>query len=1206
MHHPLEKKLDHLRRRQLTLAIIQCVSYLVIAAVAGVAVLGTIDYWIRFQDAGMRVICALALLGLVGWTSYRFLYLQFLSKSWRKRLTSLRLAQRVEETFPSLGDSLASSVEFLNQSEDDPKAGSAALRRAVIAATTAQTQDLSFTDSLDHRPAVRATTVAVAMCLLAATFAVLDPLWVQVAVARLAYPLGDVSWPQKTHLELVQRVQRVAAGGPFEVEVVDAFGAKLPKDATIFYRYEKPDSTVEEQTEPMRHLGQTLLARRENVTAEFSYRIEGGDDRSMQWIDVEVVEPPSVRALSVRLVPPPYTGWPSVTLDENLAAGFRALVGTTVHIQATANKPLRSVTMHLGPDKTIPTQLASDSLGFVVAPEHGFKIDDSADFWFEMVDSQGLKGGQDTRWDIRAVEDRPPSVSIERPTATVYATPQAAVPLQLLVKDDLAIKNVTLVARLENEKSPSDEQQPPNDHQIKLFHGPKQAPQSTGSSDPQASPVDQSSTDGFPTSAAAGQSLPLEYRWELDTLQLDGTWLQPGSQVIFFVTAEDYRPQQGKSDTRRLVIITPQQMADRIATRQEFILAELARVLKMQRQSRAQVAALIIRLEETGRLGQVDIDQLRRAELAQREAIAALTSREDGVPAHIQSLLVNLQNNRLDSPEVQRRMGGLLSEIDRLTEQNLTPIATEMTAAVKSAQIHRREQTSDNKKAHDPDRETLAALSVVDKNQATVIEALQAMLGRLSEWDNYRRFHREIGRLIREQEKLRVKTLEIGRKTLTKNLRDLKPQEAAELRIAARDQAELARWLDRIAQSMTQTLAKLGSGDPLAAETLGDALHHIAARHIAAQMRAADDNLRRNRIGQASADQKRVIDDLQEVLNILANRREHELVRLIKRLREAETQLAELTRRQEQMADQLQKPDEGQLTRLADEQKTIAAETQRMARRLQRLLAQRAAEQTATAAESMDKAKQNAQKGDAKTAKTDADKAKQELQRATEELAQRRRRAEAELASEQMAGLIDAIKALARRQTKAIEETLRLDALQKSAPPLTQGQLASLDNLAREQAVLAQDTRLLADKTGGAGVFELALSTTAVKMQRAAARLQQRQTGEQTLPLQRDAERRLDQLLEALKSAKKEQKDSKGGGAGGKGGGAQGQGIKLLAQLKLFKMLQQEINRRTAELDKTRGDDKLLPENILQQYKDLSEEQRRLADLMLQLLPASD
>ncbi|MBN2290902.1 MAG: hypothetical protein JXM70_00670, partial [Pirellulales bacterium] len=776
---------------------------MVIAAVLGIAVLGTIDYWIRFQDPGMRMICTLAFLGIVGWSCYRFLYLRFFSSKWRGRLAPVRLAQSVEGTFPELGDSLASSVEFLHQAEDDLKAGSPALRRAVIAETTAKTQDLNFNESLDHRPTFRVLFATVAICLMAGTFALLDPLWVQVVVARLGYPFGNVMWPQQTHLELVERVERVAFDGLFEIEAVDAFEAELPTDAKIFYRFKESDGSVEELSEQMRHMGKTLLARRDNITREFSYRIEGGDDRSMQWIDVEVVEPPLISSLSVRLVPPKYTGWPTVTLDENQAAGFRALVGTSVDIEGTVNKPMHSVTLHVGRKKSIDATLNDDGLGFTVPPDSGFVVDESTEFRFEMVDVQGLEGGGDKQWEIRAVEDRPPSVSIERPAGTVYATPQATVPLSVLIKDDLAVKSVALLARLESNRA-SNDTQPPGEQKLVLFQGPNTAPQ-TGNS----KGTEQRAVDGYPASAETGQSLPIDYRWELDGMKFNGAWLEPGAQVVFYIAAEDYLPQQGKSDTRRLIVVTPQQMAERIAAKQEFILAELSRVLKMQRGSHSQVAALIIRLEESGRLGPVDLDQLRRAELSQREAASALSSREDGVPYHIEGLLRDLQNNRLDSPEVERRMGGLLAEIDHLTKDNLTVIATEMTAAVKSAQVNNREPKSkEESKARNPDKATLAALAAVDRNQVVVIEALQSILGRLSEWDNYRRFHREVGRLIRKQEELHTNTLEIGRKTLTKDLNDLNPQEAAELRIAAREQAELARWLDRIAQEMAQTLAK--------------------------------------------------------------------------------------------------------------------------------------------------------------------------------------------------------------------------------------------------------------------------------------------------------------------------------------------------------------------------------------------------------------
>ena len=68
--------------------------------------------------------------------------------------------------------------------------------------------------------------------------------------------------------------------------------------------------------------------------------------------------------------------------------------------------------------------------------------------------------------------------------------------------------------------------------------------------------------------------------------------LQPGAQVTFYATADDYLPQKGKSEPRRLIVVTPDDLQDRIADREKLIVAELERALKMQRDCREQVDSL--------------------------------------------------------------------------------------------------------------------------------------------------------------------------------------------------------------------------------------------------------------------------------------------------------------------------------------------------------------------------------------------------------------------------------------------------------------------------------------------------------------------------------------------------------------------------------------------------------------------------------------
>jgi len=60
----------------------------------------------------------------------------------------------------------------------------------------------------------------------------------------------------------------------------------------------------------MTHVDDSLVARRDNVRQSFEFRAEGGDDHSMPWTKVEVVEPPQLSSLTIVTHPPAYTACP--------------------------------------------------------------------------------------------------------------------------------------------------------------------------------------------------------------------------------------------------------------------------------------------------------------------------------------------------------------------------------------------------------------------------------------------------------------------------------------------------------------------------------------------------------------------------------------------------------------------------------------------------------------------------------------------------------------------------------------------------------------------------------------------------------------------------------------------------------------------------------------------------------------------------------
>src|SRR3989304_3031331 len=105
--------------------------------------------------------------------------------------------------------------------------------------------------------------------------------------------------------------------------------------------------------------------------------------------------------------------------------------------------------------------------------------------WPQQLDREGLTNRTNDRWDIIAVADNPPSITIEQPTDTTYVTPQAVVPLRIMAKDDLAIRDVTLAySKQTTAESTMDStvglpSSAPQETIVPLYTGPQQlAPQS--------------------------------------------------------------------------------------------------------------------------------------------------------------------------------------------------------------------------------------------------------------------------------------------------------------------------------------------------------------------------------------------------------------------------------------------------------------------------------------------------------------------------------------------------------------------------------------------------------------------------------------------------------------------------------------------------------------------------------------------------------
>jgi len=1191
--HPLQHQVAAARRRIRRLLVLHGLGRVVSIVVAAIAVLAIADFVLRIDDRGVRWICSLTLLAASLWAVLRYLL-----PALRQPLRDVVVAGRIERHFTGMGDHLSSTIEFLHEREDDPFAGSAELRRAAVAQAEAEIAPLDWRTALDRRPALRAVAAACGIGLIAGALVLVSPADARIALTRLTNPLSDAAWPPKNDLAFTHRIDRVAFGQPFEVELKDRTG-NLPDVVKIHYRSEADDGATKVETETMQRIGDLMVARKERVARPFDYRAEGGDDHKMAWIHVDVVQPPRVDSLAITLHPPAYTGWPVQPGERRIVA----IRGTGVELAGRSNKPIESAVLHVPGGQGFAAVISSDGLGFSIPPKPAeiinksatvselrpahqlFIVDRSGPYWFELHDREGLVGGESDKWNVQAIVDQPPSVSFTQPAANLLVTPAATVNIKVAAKDDLALAYVELRYTRSDRTDLGEVAINPS-----LYEGPDHFPIVTAPVLPGSTPAD---------------SRTLDFAWQLGPLTL-----KPGTTLLLTAAANDYARQKTTGSPRRISIITPEEFEDHLTARESVILNELARLLKLEQSSRQETAALETQLANLGHLAKADLDQLRAEELNQRQVRRGLVSPAEGVRASVVALLEELASNHIDNPALVRRMQGIADGLTRLDQNELPSAEQSLTAALKAA-----EDT--------PESASLppaACQSIADagRQQDAIASALEAMLGDLAEWNSFRGLARQLAEIRRDQADLEKSTKEIGGATLTNDIHDLSPQQQADLKKLGDRQVDLARQLDKVTQRMEQVGGQLAKAEPLSAQSLSDALDIARRQSPGGQMRDAADNVAQNRIGQALGQEASAGAVLDEMLDILANRHDQELSRLVAKLREAETQLAGLRKEEDGLRKRLKElaaasgsktgdPNaaaerKAELQRLARQQHDLQEQAQHLVRQLQRLQAQRAADAMAQAAGEMNRSGQSAEKGDAADADSNAAAAQKDLDDAQRELAAARQKAEADLARQQLARLEDSLKGLVEIQQRNLKDSSDLETTRKKNGELTRGQAQSVLDVGHQQQSLSTDCEQLAAKLVGADAFQDELHSAASGMTRAAERLLDRDTGAETQQIEQDALQRLQDLIEAMKQGAppaNQQAGSKSGPNGG--GGKSDKNIRSLAEVRLIRLMQDDLNRRTHRLDEAIGPGRAPTDAQRREFANLTEEQGRLAELMMKL-----
>ena len=1349
MRSPLERRIAALRgqaRRQLAL---HGVGWLLAGTILALVLTGVVD-WLFHLSRELRLITLIAFAALTTWLLWKHVIAPLVV-----RFRDLDLALRVEERWPGLHDRLAATVQFL-QLRDQPDAtedlrGSARLREETIARTLKEVEHIDFREVIDPRPARKALATAAVPAALAVLLACVAPAATRTALTRLFLPFGGTEWPKQTHLtvhEPSNPALRIARGEPFRLEVGVAPGEMLPGAGEVTYHFENGDT--QRRRLGVRDSDARLTDRLAEVEKSFTYVISAGDDVTAPR-RVEVVTPPLLSHARVVLTPPAYTGEPPAILEPLAGATVAGsefdidgvLEGTVIEIQALTNKPVATSTLlSLGNapwEPTAPPQSASTEKAAepqpankpeppAVAVKPGgsqlvtkFTVVGTGAFGFELVDPDGFKSQprEMIRFNVSAVADTAPQVTLEDPSANRDITANAIVPLAIRAEDDFGLGKIWVSYRVAMNGSEPTERDP-------LVLWVPTAPES-----------------GLPPKPARNQLAT--YSWDLATA---GLKLEPGAVVTLHGVASDLDalrgPKVGKSREVQLRVLDEAAILQQLDEARADLRNEIARTLEMERQAIRPVQEAKRTLDRTPNLPAESRDALQNAEAIQRQVSSRVADPTEGLEHKIERYLKDQDNLRIENAENKAQMQELLERAKDIREQHLNPAEESLTRATRglddspnpqSQPSERQSQaqaggnpqantqqpnrpneqskaannpdspnaaqgprpdpssttpsqptprqgdpksaqpsTAQSKQANAPEtkgdaskssdsqpqsspsnsgqspqpnsdtspsqsqpkapqnpsgqpadpsqaqpRDQAASprdeLARAETEQKAIADELQKMLDELSEFETYRGMVDETKNLLKEQREVMKAAEEAADKNRTegKSRDDLTEQQKADLENMGARQSQVGEQLRDLEAKMDELSKRLDAQDPLAASALREASTESRERNTGDKANDAGKQLAQNQMGKAREQQRGVEQDLKKLLDSLQNRRENELARLVKELKNAEREMESLRQQQARNRQQTQQagqnPNEKErreeLQRLAKEQQELEKELRRQLQRLQKLRADSAARAGQRAAQRMSKASQQQQQGeqeDADEAGKEQDQALADLEEAQEELEENRREAEEQLAMEQLSRVKDDLANLSQRQNELVGQTEDYSKKQE-AEPLTLAQKKSVVGLGRAQETIRDETVDLIERLDAAPVFALIVKRASEAMDKASEQLRKGDPTPEALAAERLAAKRFEQLLDALKpdqdgmaAGNQPQGQQPGGGGAGAGGGG-GDGIPTIAQLKLLKILQEELNERTESIDEIRARRKPLSPDQETELARLHDEQRNVADL---------
>jgi hypothetical protein len=423
MNQPSQYNAGRLESEQRSLERARRLALMLNVAVTGLLIIlgaALVDYWRRLTSAERAVDTGLLAILMIAW-------LVRLIQFARRPATLKQVALEMEAQRPELGCVVSTASEYLSgerqpSQEYEPELVDALQEQAA--------RRLLRVETRHYRRLVYSGSAMAAVLVALLVFLVVSP-GSLTALERVILP-----WSKQTYTQVSVKpgALEIPVGSDLEIKVL--FTGLMPDTPQL--RWLEDPGKSWQTMELIHETNNSYGAMLKNVQGLVKYQVTGNDAVSPEYT-VQTYVPPKVKDLAIQVRFPAYTHLEQV---EERKPDLSVVRGSKLTIRITSSEHVAKARLRFANAPGIElAPVAKDLWTTSLTPTNDL------DYWVELTDAAGRKGGDESHRHLKVLPDEPPKVEISDPGMDVRADATNRVPVKISVTDDFGVDDIKLVFR---------------------------------------------------------------------------------------------------------------------------------------------------------------------------------------------------------------------------------------------------------------------------------------------------------------------------------------------------------------------------------------------------------------------------------------------------------------------------------------------------------------------------------------------------------------------------------------------------------------------------------------------------------------------------------------------------------------------------------------------------------------------------------------